>query len=483
MWIILDLVAIAVLVVASRWVISPFLKIFAAYVVIAIHLFFLASTLIGLVVAGAIQLASGRVDARRGHRAQSAVLWSVLAVAVLTAAVWGWWVRSATPGDLARVNEVSVGSGDWIAVTGPSSGRMDYYPGFVVNTVDGRWVPAHSGSDIHERGVEFSDDMSRAVWTTPDGFEDMKLVTVDLSDTDLKPERTAVVIKRSWRDIALSANGSRVAVVEDDSVVAYDVDSGELLAAASIGGEFRPFYVHFESDDVAAVLTLKREKTSDDSPVSRTLWRRYRFDVGTRSLDDGEDIENPWMWAMPKSADSPNYGMERRDVEGDLNLFLVDSSNGDLVADLGEMPARWSDVRVVESGRIGIIREKNEGHELDVFSQGGSLLHRVDLPDGGWYRLGGEISPDHLTIGRTVWSSEDGEPAERSAFVADLAAGTLEEAFVGVSPLLGGWKFETSPGAWDVGTVASRLMLGEEGSLHLWDPETGELRQLIPVPD
>jgi len=89
MWIVVDLIAIALFVVAARWLISPFIQIFSAHVVMAIYGWLLVSALVGLVIAGTVQLTSGRVDARRGHRVLSTTLWSVLIGGIAIAAAWG----------------------------------------------------------------------------------------------------------------------------------------------------------------------------------------------------------------------------------------------------------------------------------------------------------------------------------------------------------------------------------------------------------
>lgn len=67
--------------------------------------------------------------------------------------------------------------------------------------------------------------------------------------------------------------------------------------------------------------------------------------------------------------------------------------------------------------------------------------------------------------------------------VVDVAAATGEIVLDGFAPELGLWGNETTGGAWDVGSLASRVLRGPDESLHLWDPETNELKQLIPVPD
>lgn len=482
-WIVMDLVAIALLVAAGRWVISPFLQIFAAYVVLAINAWFLVSTLIGLVVAGAFQLTAGRVDARRGHRAQSAVLWTTLAMAVLAAAGWGWWIRSARPGDLDRFNGISVGSGDWIAVTGPSTGRLDFFPGFIVNTADGRWISAHSGSNVHEQGVEFSADMSRAVWTTPYSFEETKMMTVDLNNQRLRPEWTGVVFKRYWRDMVVSPSGHRVAVIQAGAVTVFDIGSGDLLTAAQLEGGYSPYRIHFADDDMVEVLTGMQIPVSDDSTNFRMSWRQYLLDLTTRSLDRGEDINNGWRWWGGRMDNPLRNALEKRVVEGLDRLVLVDPKDSEVVADLGEMPKRWSDVRVVTDDEIVVNRKKEERCFLEVFGSEGDLLKRIDIDMAGWAQIGGEMSPGTLAVGQIIWGVEEGQPAERSTALVDLFDGEVTDVLDGVTPVLGRWGLLASPGAWKIGSIATRLMEGENGSLQLWDPKTQQLVQIIPVPD
>jgi len=483
LWIVVDIVAVVLLVAASRWVISPFLQIFAAHVVLAVNAWLLVGGLIGLLVAGAFQLTCGRVDAQRGHRAQSAALWSILAIAVVSAAGWGWWIRSASPGDLDLFNGISVGSGEWIAVTGPSAGRLDYFPGFIVNTADGRWISAHSGSTVHEQGVEFSEDMSRAVWTTPYSFKESKLMTVDLNDERLHPEWTGVVFNRYWQDLVVSPGGHRVAVIQAGAVVVFDIESGDLLTAAQPEGDYSAYRIHFADEDKVEVLTGMRIRVSDDSTHHRMRWRRHWLDLTTRSLDRGEEINNAWRWWGGRMHSPLRNVLEKREVEGQDRLVLVDPQDSEVVADLGEMPKQWSNVRVVTDGEIVVNRKNEERCFLQVFDSEGDLLKRIDIDMAGWAQIGGEVSPGTVAVGQIIWGAEEGQPAERSALFVDLSNGTVTHVLDGVSPVLGRWGLMGSSGAWEIGSIATRLMEGENGSLHLWDPETNELKQLIPVPE
>jgi hypothetical protein len=347
---------------------------------------------------------------------------------------------------------------------------------------DGRWIAAHHGSDIHERGVTFSADMSRAVWTVPAGFEESKLMVADLDAERVEPRWTGVVVKRQWRTMALSDDGTRVAVIEDGKVIAYDVDSGDLLAAAAMDDSFIPAMIRFESNDRILVLAVKSEKASNDSPSLRSHWKQYSFDLQARRLDGGA-IDSPWRWVVPGWRSPFGYGLERWKTNGEARLRLVDPAGSGVVADLGEMPGRWTNVAIVDDGKIALLREQDDRYRIDVFGPGGEHLHEIDLPGGGWMRLGGEVSPRVLAVDRTTWTRDGDIPALLRTYLVDVDAGSISQVLDGVSPVLGGWRVETSAGAWEVGSMATRVMIDEGFSLSLLDTETGELRRLVPFSD
>lgn len=478
-WLILDLLAAAIAIAATRLVMAPFLRVFAADAVIAVAVWVLVAAIVGLTGAGAAQLSVGRTDAARGHRAFSAAFWGWAGIAIVAAAGWGLWVRSATPDDLDRIHAISLGAGDWIGLTGESTGRFDYYPGFLINVVDGRWIRAHAGSDVHERGTRFSADGTMALWAVPAGSTEARLMTVDLSGEVLQPRRSGVVVTRFWRDLELSDGGERVAIIEDDTVLVHDVATGVLTAAARVSGGFSPVAIQFRGPGVVLVLALKREPSPANPSVSSSRWKRHVFDVDAGTLDDGQEIVSTWGWREPDWTNSRGLTLERSRADGDDVLRLVDPAAGATVAELGETPKNWLNVRISAGERIALLRDGDERSELEVFAPDGGLVHRIALP-GSWLRCAGEVLPDVLVIGSTEWSSDGGTPAERSTIVVDLAAGAIRERIKGYSPVLGGWRFETSTGAWEAGSTASRLMTGRGFTLHLWDPETGDLRQIIP---
>jgi hypothetical protein len=482
-WIVGDVIALVALVVAVRLVEGPFLQVLSANVLLVITGWLVGAALLGLVAAGAVQVTVGRIDARRGHRVLSAVLWSVLAAAVITAAMWSHWVRTAVPSDLVRVNGISMGSGDWIAVTGHSVGRFDYFPGFIVNTTDGRWILAHSGSNVHERSVAFSSDQRLAVWTEPISLQEARLMAVDLGAERLRSRSTGIAVRRDWRDLVVSPNGRRAALIENDSVTVYEIESGALVAGAQVAGGFQPFRIRFRDEKTLEVLTGRREHDNGDASEYRMLWREHGFDLVTRSMSAGRYLDGAWRWSGRLLENQLLERLQKRKFDGKDRLFLIDPSTDEPVADLGELPTRWSDVRVSINGWIVIAREENEGKTLEVFNQHGGRGPRIEISDPGWLRIGGEVAPGQLAVGFVVWANDAGEPAERLTRLVDVATGEVVETLGGVSPVLGRWGLRVSPGAWRVGSVATRLFLGNDGTLHILNPDTYELTRMLPVRD
>ena len=79
-------------------------------------------------------------------------------------------------------------------------------------------------------------------------------------------------------------------------------------------------------------------------------------------------------------------------------------------------------------------------------------------------------------------SSTQGTFEYRTAIV-NIDNGDVEPVLEGYIPILVGWNTNASPGAWQAGSIASRLVMGEDHSLHLWDTESNQVKPVIPVPE
>ena len=476
-WLLVDFFGLILILAGAWWAVRPFLPMNAPDAALATALWISAWTLAGLILAGTVQVTTGRVDLCRGHRVLSATLWSVLLVAAATALGWSFWVRTATPADLARVGYVAVGPGDWIAVTGTSPGRLDYHPRFLFNVSDGRWMAIDPGIRWYGPNLQFSADGRLAVWPAMVAPGEWSLKVAELDAVHLQPRRIGVVARgRGWDDISVSPDGSRLVVLNGSTVGAYDTTAGDQIAAAQIGGEFYPVVVSFHGEDSVQILASTSSKSTTPQ-----RWRRYQLDLSSKTLSEGVDLDHPWRWRRDDPASDSGWHLDRVKVTGDDRLVVVDTSTLEVAADLGPMPY-WSRIHETDDGGVAVARDRDGDHHIDFFGANGDLLHRIDLDDAEQVLFGGEVESGRLVVGLWTWGSEEEQAFEglRTSLV-DLKSAEVSITLDGFAPVLGPWGNASSAGAWAVGSTAGRLLQGEDDSLHLWHPETNELEQLIPV--
>lgn len=478
-WLLIDLVGLIFLFVGTWWAIRPFLPLIAPNAALATGLWIVAWTLFGLIVAGAVQITMGRVDLRRAHRVLSTTLWSLLVVAWATALGWSSWVRSAAPNDLTRVEYVAAGSGEWIAIAGRSPGRLDYRPRFLFNVSDKRWVAIDPAIRWWGPNLEFSADGAMAVWPTMESDGEWTVKVADLDVDRPQPRRVGVVAKgRRWDDLSVSADGSRIAVVDGRSVAVYGTIAGDQISAAVIEGEFHPIGAVFSSKNSIQILASTSSKLS--TPVR---WRRYRLDLESKTLSQDADLPHPWRWRDDGRVAGFGRYLDRIDVEGDDRLAVIDATTLDVLADLGPMPY-WSRICETEDGLIAVARDREGDHHIDVYSSNGAHLRQIDLENAQQILFGAELNAGEVAVGLWTWGDEERTYFERlRTSVVDLRSGEVSLTLERVAPVLGPWMHASSAGAWKTGATAGRLLLAEDGSLRLLDPVSNRVEQLVPRSD
>jgi hypothetical protein len=479
-WLVIDLIAVLIVAGAGWLALSPFLPIVAPEVA-ATGLFILtAAGLGGLVAGGAVQLSKGRVDLRRCHRALSATLWTVLGAGSIAVLGWSVWIRSATVEDLRTAFGILVGSGDWIAVEGVSDGRMDFHPRFLLNVKDGRSLAI--GAAVNWRGLDLvlSADGARAVWAEYSAIDRWPLMTADLGASDPVSAFTGVELGMDWEDFAVSPDGARVAILEDRTVAVYRIDPPEQVMAAHIDGEFDPFQLRFDDSNSVRVLASASWKGSAEDH----RWRLFFLDIEARRLVESAAFDTPWRWGSRTVEGRYGDNLDRIERNDGRHFVIRNPESGEVAADLG-LAFHWFGLWIRRDGRIVVVRDRDDDHHIGVYSPGGSLIDRIELPAADEIHHGGEVEPDRFLVGLVTWEGELPHRTSRlETCLVDLTTGRAETILAGYAPVLGRWGWWGGfPGAWDPGAVAGRLVHGEDGSLRLWDPETNKLRQLIPAPD
>ena len=477
LWVILDLIALLAVIGGAWLLFRPFFFHYTAGVAVRGYLWLVSILLAALALGGALQMVAGRVDPRRGHRALSVTVWSIVLVGVFGLGGWTWWIRSADLEDLSASRMVALGGGDWIAVVGPSPGRVDYEPRFIVNTADGRWLRADSRSLWDMGDMVIARDQSRAVWLSPIAFGSSKLMVADLDNPRPSGHESGFDFNVLVRDLALSDDGDRVVVIQDRTVMAFDLDRRTQLAAAQISGDFEPHAVSFETRDRVRIETIDSTQNTTD----RVRFQTRFLDLEDKTLSDGDEPRKSYYAKIIPRVDGKTRVSFEDLGENERRMILVDEATGERLAELGRMVG-WRFIRVV-GDRLVVARWGRDGERIQIFDGFGTLVRTIELDDVGAIYPGGQVHEERLVFGLWTWGSNEAPSPRMRTMVVDVDAATGEIVLDGFAPVLGVWGNETSAGAWDVGSSASRVLQGPDESLHLWDPETNELKQLIPVPN
>ena len=404
----------------------------------------------GCLTAGYASVVRGRTDARTGHRALSAVLWTVIGAAVLGANAYAAWVHAAKPEDLREgfwVN--SAAEGPWLTVSGPARGAEAT---FVFDAAGGRFERAFTPD---WRGPVLSRDGRRAAWVQAESEGPYPLWTWRLDVAGEKPLRTRILLNSYPYLFVLSSDGTRLACWDDGTLTVYDLEQQRALASARIpSGDRQSLGGTFSN------LEVFRVYRADDRSIDL-----LQLDVRARSLATLGRIE---------IADGLRFFLA--DAQGERILTLgsrtldvrLFAANGAPIATLADAPAeiRWP--AFLPDGRIVLSERSSGNRRLRVFGSDGRVGAAVPLPPASSISLGGEVAPGMLCLG--VADAE----FRSSAWLADLNAGSVRKVADDLRPV-------TTPRAIpDVGSEATKLFYGPRNeSLVHFDPLTGERTVLL----
>ena len=466
-WLALDLTLLLLAFWAIRKVVAP-LFMFSLMGLKGAwgQLLLLSPLAVGLVLASAFQVARGRTDIRRAHRAMSIAFWSTIALTLAVAGGYLLWVLGAGPADL-RGGLFGYGysvtpdpAGRWIYVEGRSSrGGGHYYPGLLLDTATGRYVgPDRSWLDARApwtagRDVSFSaDGRSAARWVAGADGRATQIEVLELAAPS--PRSVAFALESSppptWKtSVALSPSGGFALLVHESGASLFAIPSGKRVATATLPPGWEVGVVPAVSETGARLWLVPagdargRERAA---PAVRVL------DIavdGTTRLATFERSAPPE--GSPGWPDLPGHragegrlvplAEGRRLLTFDGGVRLRDGATGALLATLAEGP-RQGLVAVLTDGRIVLVDPDGTRMALRSFDPEGRPLLQVTVEASPQGLSGGrEVAPGRVALGV-------GPPfAAGETLIVEVDTGRIVDRLAGVRPARGSWW------SWRVGPV------------------------------
>ncbi len=435
-------------------------------------MFLLALGIFALWIASIVQVAVGRTDPRRGHRVLSMTLWGILLAVVLGFQAYTGWVVSADPSDLAEAAGIGSPRGDWAFASGSTPGRGDYHPSFLLDVSSGRFLRL-GGDPMWGRNERFSADGRRAAWLHADGPRNLRVevMVADLQSPQPRARETRISFPNPWVEIALAADGGRLAAVHEKTLSVFDVDTGKTLAAVLLpfaDAQIWRLDVAFAGPDRVKVIRIDGGKLS-----------LVELDVQERQL--GPVVEATVEAELPRPSWSPKRDrLLVRDLQGRQGAWLLDGSDGSILAALAPSGAAARSSRFLADGRIVVAESESGTVRLVVYSPDGVESKRIDLGRFGLARLVGEGAPGEILV--AVRSAPAGPAADGARIVAaSIDSGTVREVASGLNPLSAFWGIDAATDASEPGSAATTLFVRSSAIVRL-DPRTGEERTVAGRP-
>ncbi len=383
---------------------------------------------LALLVGSVAQVALGRTDLRRAHRALSLGFWAVTFVTLIVAAGYWHFIRSTGP-DAVSVHGVSRdASGRWIYVEG--NGRHSgWYPHrFLIDTTTGRYLPHPGPEDGLDRiGFRMLFSADGRFGALPGAARGGAALTLfDLREAE--PRVTQVALESSpppsWKtSFALSPTAATVFVAHESGASLFELPSGRRIATTTVPPGWRPAVACYLAEGKTRAWLVP----SDDGPA-----RDRRAEM--RVLDLAADGASSAVTFPVAAAVDPVVGWRavhadargERIVTSEAGLQLRDGTSGaplaSLVEGAGDSPFLFlADGRIVVEGRAAAGQPRFTHPRLWVFDRLGTKLADFELPLASPGSLG--LGPE-VAHGRVVVSSYRGVLLSEDALVVDVGERT-----------------------------------------------------------
>jgi hypothetical protein len=479
-WVVVDLV----MIVATVWGVRRYVPFLLCGASGWHETLLLVAPALALMLASAVQVALGRTDVRRAHRALSISFWACVLAMLLAAALYLHWIYAAGPGDLRSTLVTGADtSGRWIEVVGSAERSKCFGQDLLIDARSGRYLPLMTAADLVEnrwaarsRPLIFAERAELAArWVTGADGRSTALELLDLSPS--VPRVTRVTLEGTaaprWRTLLrLSPSGTTALLVGEVGVASlFDAKTGRALATAVLPPR---------SVAVQALFLSETETRVWLSPEDVRASRRV-LDLDTSGRQSWSDFALPVSWpgAGPGFAYAlAPLGNGSRVLSFDNGVRLRDGRTGVLVATLVEGGMSWGrlsrwQVGLLADGRIVVTSLRAGGIRLEVFDHEGAPLRGLDLGPAGSLTSLPEIAPGRVAVG--VGPSQPGQTV-----VVDIDTGRVVERIEGLRPAGGSRDGESAaPGASRPDAVS--LFRGPDGQLVHLDFATGA-RQVLAGP-
>ncbi|HEX9984317.1 MAG TPA: hypothetical protein VGF69_13705 [Thermoanaerobaculia bacterium] len=359
--VLVDVLLAVVTGVALWFIIRPLMAAMATTLAGNMVVAFVVALTALLLVAPAWQLSRGRADRERGHRELSKFLWVGVAVLLVSAGAVVATMFSTGPEDL-KVVAARVLPGQWFVAGGHPSEENELNPHYLVNKSTGAYVRLSSRTAVVKA---MSRDGNVVAWADGNPFRWTE--TCRFSVRDLKTGRTTELAREDVTVAALSADGTRLAMVgRGGQLTVQDLRRDTLLASVRVPDPWRVTPIYFVDPNLVRFVK---------DGVIREL------DVRSRAVTETGRVAAEIRYVTPDGS---------RAIAGDA---LIDARSGERLATLtGETPTLLTD------GNVASI----VGGKLRVATLDGRTVRELTLPGRDLF-VDAEVAPGKLVVAGRGW--------------------------------------------------------------------------------
>lgn len=462
-WLALDLVGGVLVFVLIAVALRRLLAASAEETARGVALVLAGGTIAALWIASAVQVARGRTDLVRGHRAQSLALWTMLGSLALASFGYASWYRAVDVADLDRAWGRPAPRGTWVALAGSSRGRPELTARFLYDVASGRSIRLAPG---WRTVTMFSEDGGRAVWLARSGQGPIETHYLDLASPETLPRRTTIdLLAANGITPDLSPSGRLLATLQGSNLAVQEVETGRILAAVRL---------ELDSTSHVAVVFLDERRVRVYTRRDRIVAHDLDLDARARTSWTGPEVLTDLM---------PDARHERLLAEsGPGQALLLNGSDGTVLGRLGVRTQHFPPpYAFLADGRIAAVTADPAGNaSLALLSRDGEPLTSFDLGSASarhWFWVGPEPDAGEILLGRYVKESLQARPRLERLEIVSLTTGA-RRVVTGQDEMVGGfnWMAQRLPAV--PGGVASRLLQGDS-AVWLLDPSTATLRRVV----